>query len=49
MCYWSHDAMDAEMDVCGVAIDAYFTIDEEYVVARSDLFRPWVLFTYSGM
>ena len=43
--------MDAEMDACRDAAlrEAYFAIDEEYMVARSDLFRTWVLFAYGGM
>ena len=50
LCYWSHEAMDAEMDACRDAAlrGAYFAIDEEYMVARSDLFRTWVLFAYGG-
>ena len=51
LCYWSHEAMDAEMDGCTDAAlrKAYFSIDPAYMVARSDLFRPWVLYTYGGM
>ena len=50
LCYWSHEAMDAEMDGCTDAAlrKAYFSIDPAYMVARSDLFRPWVLYTYGG-
>ena len=51
LCYWSHEAMDAEMIGCPDAAlrKAYFSIDPAYMVARSDLFRPWVLYTYGGM
>ncbi|CAK0908122.1 unnamed protein product, partial [Prorocentrum cordatum] len=51
LCYWSHEAMDAEMDACADAAlrEAYFSIDPAYMVVRSDLFRLWVLCKFGGM
>ena len=49
--YWSHEAMDAEMQRCPVAHlrEAYFAIDPKYYVVRSDLFRPYLLYMYGGL
>ena len=51
LCYWSHEAMDAEMRDCGddALQEAYFAINPAYKAARSDLFRPWVLHKHGGM
>ena len=45
------EAMDAEMCGCGdqALRDAYFAINPAYKAARSDLFRPWVLYKFGGM
>ena len=49
--YWSHAAMDAEMQRCPYVHlrEAYFSIDPQYYVARSDLFRPYLLHEYGGL
>ena len=49
--YWSHEAMDATMDVL---VDdrlrrCYFAINPEYRAARTDLFRLWLMFTRGGV
>ena len=51
LCYWSHEAMDAEMQsYAGEDLrDAYFSINKEHMVARSDVCRPWILYKYGGM
>ena len=51
LCYWSHEAMDEEMRKCGDngLREAYFAIDPAYKAARSDLFRPYVLYKHGGM
>jgi len=51
LCYWSHEAMNEEIRSCGTeeVREAYFAINDEYKVARSDIFRPWVLHKHGGM
>ena len=51
LCYWSHEAMDAEIAGCGVEVvrASYFAIDPAYRAARADVFRLWVLYRHGGL